>query len=68
MPAAPALASIFFTNQAITDLEYWAKHNPEGLVRIQQLIDDAMKNPRKGIGLPKPLKYSLEGFWSQELP
>jgi toxin YoeB len=67
MPAAPALASIFFTNQAIADLEYWAKHNPDRLVKIQQLIDDVMKNPRKGIGLPKPLKYSLEGLWSRRI-
>ena len=63
----PALTSIFFTNQAIADLEYWGKHNPDRLVKIGQLIDDAMKKPRKGIGLPKPLKYSLEGLWSRRI-
>ena len=63
----PALTSIFFTNQAIADLEYWDKHNPDRLVKIGQLIDDAMKKPRKGIGLPKPLKYSLEGLWSRRI-
>ena len=63
----PALTSIFFTDQAIADLEYWGKHNPDRLVKIGQLIDDAMKKPRKGIGLPKPLKYSLEGLWSRRI-
>ena len=63
----PPLTSIFFTNQAIADLEYWGKHNPDRLVKIGQLIDDAMKKPRKGFGLPKPLKYSLEGLWSRRI-
>jgi toxin YoeB len=67
MPAAPKLIYIFFSNQAIADLEYWGKHNPEKLVKIQLLIDDIMKNPRQGIGLPKPLKYSLEGLWSRRI-
>ena len=63
----PALTSIFFTNQALADLENWGNPNPERLVKIGHPIDDAMKNPRKGIGLPNPLKYSLEGLWSRRI-
>jgi toxin YoeB len=61
------LTSKFFTDQALADLAYWRRENPKILEKIASLIDDAMKNPTKGIGRPKPLRYNLEGAWSRRI-
>lgn len=67
MSKATPLTFVFFTNQAIADLKFWASENPKRLIKIQELIDDAMVSPTEGLGRPKPLRYSLEGAWSRRI-
>jgi len=67
MASTPRLTEITYTPQALADLAYWKRENPERLVKIAALIEDAMKDPTSGIGKPKQLKYSLEGQWSRRI-
>ena len=53
--------------KAQEDLQFWVKKNPVLVVRISELIDSIMLDPSSGIGKPKPLKYSLDGFWSRRI-
>lgn len=53
--------------QAVLDLAFWAKNNPRILKRISDLIESTMLTPFSGIGKPKALKYSLEGYWSRRI-
>ena len=55
------------SRQATLDLKFWARNNPSTLTRISVLIESIMANPHTGIGKPKPLKYSLEGYWSRRI-
>lgn len=53
--------------QASSDLQHWAKNNPTTIKRISDLIESTMATPFTGIGKPKPLRYSLEGYWSRRI-
>ena len=57
----------FLTDVAVEDLKYWRRNNPAFINRITKLIDAIMANPYSGIGKPKPLKYSLDGYWSRRI-
>jgi len=67
MPAPKKLTSYFLTNPAKADLIFWKRNKPSVIPRIAKLIDAIMLNPYGGIGKPKPLKYSLEGYWSRRI-
>jgi len=67
MPAPKKLSSYFLTDQAQADLIFWKRNNPATINRIATLIDAIMAEPYTGIGKPKPLKYSLEGYWSRRI-
>ena len=67
MPAPKELTSYFLTDPAKADLKYWKRNNPITINRIANLIDAIMADPYIGIGKPKPLKYSLDGYWSRRI-
>ena len=67
MPAPKELTSYFLTDPAAADLKFWVRNNPASINRIATLIDAIMANPYSGIGKPKPLKYSLDGYWSRRI-
>ena len=67
MPAPKELTSYFLIDPAAADLEFWKRNSPATINRIATLIDVIMANPYSGIGKPKPLKYSLEGYWSRRI-
>ena len=67
MPAPKKLSSYFLTDPARADLNFWKRNNLATINRIAKLIDAIMANPYAGIGKPKPLKYSLEGYWSRRI-
>ena len=67
MPAPKELTSYFLTDPAKADLKFWKRNNPTTINRIAKLIDAIMADPYIGIGKPKPLKYSLDGYWSRRI-
>jgi toxin YoeB len=58
---------IYWTKEAVKDLEYWRKNNRPVAVRIAKLVNSILIDPFKGIGKPEPLRFSLAGRWSRRI-
>ena len=56
-----------FTPEAWEDYLYWLETEPQISKRIRQLIKDTLRDPRRGIGKPEPLKHALQGGWSRRI-
>jgi len=62
------MEEINFTDEALTDLQYWKKSgNTIILKRIRQLLQAISANPFSGIGKPEALKHNLSGAWSRRI-
>lgn len=59
--------NLIFAPQAWEDYLYWQKTEPQIVSRIHLLIKEAMRDPRRGIGKPEPLKHALQGYWSRRI-
>jgi toxin YoeB len=55
------------TLAAWEDYQYWQGQDRKTLKRINNLIQDCMREPFNGIGKPEPLKENLSGFWSRRI-
>jgi len=58
---------LVFTPHDWNDYTYWLPPNRATLKRINRLIDDALRDPRAGIGKPEPLRHMLAGAWSRRI-
>lgn len=65
--AAPAAADPFFSSQALEDIAWWRKADPEVAARIDALIADIRRSPFSGIGKPEPLRHEWRGYWSRRI-
>ena len=60
-------AAISWTDHAWEDYLTWQKEKPEVVDKINDLINDCLRDPFKGIGKPEPLGGNLTGFWSRRI-
>ena len=60
-------AAICWTDHAWEDYLTWQKEKPEVVDKINDLINDCLRDPFKGIGKPEPLGGNLTGFWSRRI-
>jgi toxin YoeB len=58
---------ITWTLAAWEDYQYWQGQDRKTLKRINNLIQDCLREPFDGIGKPEPLKENLSGFWSRRI-
>jgi toxin YoeB len=58
---------LVWQTNAWEDYLYWQEQDKKIILRINELIKDAMRSPFKGIGKPEPLKGDLAGFWSRKI-
>ena len=58
---------ILFEDDALEQFNQWEKQNKKLFDKIIKLLDDARRNPFKGIGKPEPLKHQLKGCWSRRI-
>jgi toxin YoeB len=56
-----------WTETALEDLDWWARHDPRKLKRIIQLCLGTCENPTRGIGKPEPLRFDYAGYWSRRI-
>ncbi len=49
------------------DYLHWQEQDRKVLLRVNELIRDAMRTPFAGIGKPEPLKGNLTGWWSRRI-
>ena len=52
---------------AWADYLYWQTQDKKTLKRINQLLQDILRNGYDGIGKPEPLRENLAGFWSRRI-
>ena len=57
---------LLWDESAWEDYLYWQSQDKKKLRRINQLIQDAQRNPFSGIGKPEPLK-NHNGYWSRRI-
>ncbi|MFC0628845.1 Txe/YoeB family addiction module toxin [Kribbella deserti] len=58
---------LVFTPHGWEDYTYWQTADRQQVKRINKLIEDALRNPKEGIGKPEPLKHMLQGTWSRRI-
>ncbi len=61
------LERLTWTAAAWEDYVYWQGQDRKALRRINQLIQETLREPFKGIGKPEPLRENLSGFWSRRI-
>jgi toxin YoeB len=49
------------------DSLYWQAADRKVLLRINELLKDALRHPFEGVGKPEPLKGTLKGYWSRRI-
>ncbi|TAE21137.1 MAG: Txe/YoeB family addiction module toxin [Cytophagales bacterium] len=58
---------VTFFPKALSDLMTWQEEDSKMIGRILRLIEEARRDPFKGIGKPEPLKGNLKGKWSRRI-
>ena len=56
-----------FQLEFLQDLRWWVENDGRVALRILELIDAVLKDPRHGMGKPEPLKFQLAGAWSRRI-
>ncbi|HEX8391325.1 MAG TPA: Txe/YoeB family addiction module toxin [Longimicrobium sp.] len=49
------------------DLVFWVQTEPRIALRVLRLIEDVLRDPRRGLGKPEALRYSRRGVWSRRI-
>ena len=58
---------IVWTEEAWREYVKWQSTDRKILNKINQIIQDIIRNGNNGIGQAEPLKYELSGFWSRHI-
>lgn len=58
---------VVFSARGWDDYVWWQRQDRKILKRINQLIQDVMRNGNEGIGKPEPLKHGFQGYWSRRI-
>ena len=58
---------LVFTPQGWEDYTHWHLNDRAVVIRVNRLIDDALRHPRTGMGKPEPLKYGIVGARSRRI-
>lgn len=61
------MRNVKFTDEAWISYIYWQTQDRKTLKRINELIQQAQRDPFTGLGKPEALKHSLSGFWSRRI-
>ena len=58
---------LVFEEQGWEDHTSWLRNDRKMPARINELIEDVLRDPFSGIGKPEPLKYHLPGARSRRI-
>ncbi len=61
------LEKITWTIKAWKDYINWQETDRKILSKINQIIQDIIRNGNDGIGQAEPLRYDFSGFWSRRI-
>ena len=63
--SSPRLA--IFHPEFREDLRHWVETDRRTALRVLTLVEAVLRDPRRGIGKPEPLKFYLQGCWSRRV-
>ncbi|MGC0274000.1 Txe/YoeB family addiction module toxin [Pseudactinotalea sp. Z1739] len=58
---------LVWDSNAWEDYLWWQAQDRRILKRINNLIEDVVRNGNQGIGKPEPLKHDFDGYWSRRI-
>lgn len=58
---------IVFDRVAWADFLYLQANEPKAAGKLIELIENAMRDPFRGIGKPEPLRENWAGWWSRRI-
>lgn len=61
------MGNLAFSESGWDDYLYWQTEDKKTLKRINQLLQDILRNGYDGIGKPEPLRENLSGYWSRRI-
>ena len=61
------MGNLTFSESGWDDYLYWQTEDKKTLKRINQLLQDILRNGYDGIGKPEPLSENLSGYWSRRI-
>lgn len=63
------MGKVIFTENGWDDYVYWQTQDRKTLKRINQLLQQMLRDSSgaEGIGKPEPLRGNLSGFWSRRI-
>jgi len=61
------VSNISFSGIGWEDYVYWQTQDKKTLKKINQLLQDIIRNGNTGLGKPEPLRGNLSGFWSRRI-
>ena len=61
------MGKLSFSEEGWEDYLYWQTQDKKTLKRINQLLQDILRNGYDGIGKPEPLRHALSGAWSRRI-
>ena len=61
------MSKITFTERAFAEYLYWQSQDKKTLKRINQLLQDILRDGNEGIGKPEPLSNESTGEWSRRI-
>jgi toxin YoeB len=59
--------NIIFSDRGWPDYLYWQTQDKKTLKKVNQLIQEIMRNGNSGIGKPEALSGDLSGWWSRRI-
>ena len=59
--------NVSFTLRGFDEYTEWQTVDKRTLKKINQLINDIVRNGNNGLGHPEPLKGNLSGYWSRPI-
>lgn len=61
------MSKLIFLPEGWDDYLYWQGQDKRTLRRINQLLQDVLRQPFAGVGKPEPLRGNLAGWWSRRI-
>lgn len=61
------MRNVVFSPAAFEQYRYWQENDASILRKLNQLLQECMRDPFKGTGKPEALKGSLAGRWSRRI-
>lgn len=61
------MRNLSWDKNAWEDYVWWNQYDPKIIKKLNELINECLRDPFKGKGKPESLKADLSGYWSRRI-